>query len=174
MAAKKESALTAILPRLKTTDISPLIKIAGVILPRVLDGFIKSLNERQRRAIDKVMPAGGGKKIYFQLVGTPTPPIVIEMAQPVKIIIMSEKEVRQQKIKGIRLTIEDILLLSQGRSLGNMLKLSWRLKGQTFAMLSIMWMFAPLLRLGPSGLRDMRNKLASRWKPVTDLFAGRK
>jgi len=171
MAVKKESALAAMLPRLNATDISPLIKIGGLILPRVLDPFLKSLDEKQKSAMDKVMPAGGGKKIYFQLVGTPTPPIVIEMAQPVKMSTMSEKEVRQQRIKGIRLTIDDIQLLAKGRTPGNMLKLLWRLKGQTFTILGILWMFAPLLRLGPSGLKDMGNKLTSKWKPLFNLFA---
>ena len=171
MAVKKESALAAMLPRLKTTDISPLIKIAGLILPRVVDGFLKSLDKRQKNAMDKVMPAGGGKKIFLHLMGTPTPPIVIEMAQPMKISTMSEKEVRQQRIKGIRLTIDDIQLLAKGRTPGNMLKLFLRLKGQTFTILAILWMFAPLLRLGPSGLKDMGNKLTSKWKPLLDLFA---
>ena len=174
MAVKKESAVAAMSPQLKalkTTDISPLIRMAGLILPRVLDGFLKSLDKKQRSAMDKVMPAGGKKKIYLQLVGTPTPPIVIGMAQPVKISTMSEKEVRRQRIKGIRLTIDDIQLLTKGRTIGNMLKLFWRLKGQTFTILGILWMFAPLLRLGPSGLKDMGNKLTSKWKPLLDLFA---
>jgi hypothetical protein len=171
MAVKKESALAAMLPRLKTTDLSPLIKIAGVMLPRVLDPFLKSLDKKQKNAMDKVMPASGGKKIYLQLVGTPTPPIMIELAQPVKISTISEKDVKQRKIKGIRLTIDDIQLLAKGRNLGNMLKLFWRLKGQMFTILGILWMFAPLLRLGPSGLKDMGNKLMSKWKPLLDLFA---
>jgi len=171
MAMKKESALAAMLPRLKTTDISPLVKMAGLILPLVLDGFLKKLDRRQRSAIDRVIPVGGTKKIYLQLVDTPTPPIVIGMAQPMKISTMSEKEVKQQRIKGIRLTIDDILLLTRGRTLGNMLKLFWRLKGQMFTILGILWMFAPLLRLSPSGLKDMGNKLTSKWKPLLDLFA---
>ena len=171
MVVKKESALAAMLPRLKTTDISPLIKLAGLMLPRVLDTFLKSLDKKQRSAMDKVMPVGGEKKIYLQLVGTPTPPIVIQMAQPVKMSTMSEKDVKQQKIKGIRLTIDDIQLLAKGRSLGNMLKLFWRLKGQMCTILRILWMFAPLLLLGPSGLKDMRNKLTSKLKPLLDLFA---
>jgi hypothetical protein len=174
MAVKKESALAEILPRLKTTDISPLIKMAALILPPVFDGFLKSLDKRQRRAIDKIMPAGGEKKIYLQLVGTPTPPIVFGMAQPIRMSTMAEKDVKQQKIKGIRLTIEDIQLLAKGQSLGNLLKLLWRLKGQMCTILGILWMFAPLLRLGPSGLRDMRNKLILRWKPLLDVFAQRR
>jgi hypothetical protein len=171
MSVKKESALAAMLPRLKTTDLSPLIKMGGVMLPRVLDPFLKSLDEKQKKAMDKVMPPGGGKKIFLHLMGTPTPPIVIEMAQPMKMSTMSEKDVKQQKIKGIRLTIEDIQLLSKGRNLCNMLKLLWRLKGQMFTILGILWMFMPLLRLGPSGLKDMGNKLMSKWKPLLDLFA---
>ena len=171
MAVKKESALAAILPRLKTTDISPLIKMAGFMLPCILDPFLKSLDEKQKNAMDKVMPPGGGKKIFLHLMGTPTPPIVIEMAQPVKMSTMSEKDVKQQKIKGIRLTIDDLQLLAKGRSLGNMLKLLWRLKGQMCTILRISWMFVPLLRLRPSGLKDMGNKLTSKWKPLLDLFA---
>jgi hypothetical protein len=171
MAVKKESALVAVLPRLKNTDISPLVKVAGIMLPRILDPFFKSLDKKQKKAIDKVMPPGKGKKIYVHLVGTPTPPIVIGMAQPMKLSTMAEKEVKQQKMKGIRLTIEDIQLLAKGRNLGNMLKFLWRIKGQMFTILGILWMFTPLLLLGPSGLKDMRNKLTSRWKPLLDLFA---
>jgi hypothetical protein len=121
--------------------------------------------------MDKVMPAGEGKKIYVHLTGTPTPPVVVELAQPMKMSTMAEKEVKQQKIKGIRLTVEDIQLLAKGRNLGNMLRLTWRLRGQMFTILGILWMFAPLLRLGPSGLKDMGHKLTSRWKPLLDLFA---
>lgn len=171
MAVKKESALAAMLPRLKTTDISPLINMGGLIMPRILDGFLKSLDEKQRSAMDKVMPVGGEKKIYLHLVDTPTPPIVIGMAQPMKMSPMPLKDVKQQRIKGIRLTIDDIQLLAEGQNLCNMLKLSWRLKGQMFTMLGILWMFAPLLRLGPSGLKDMGSKLTTKWKPLLDLFA---
>ncbi len=171
MAVKKESALAAMLPRLKTTDLSPLVRMASVMVPRILDTFFKSLDKKQKRAMDKVMPPGKGKKIYLHLTGTPTPPIVVELAQPMKLGTMAEKEVKQQKIKGIRLTIDDIQLLAKGRTLGNILRLFWRLKGQTFTILGILWMFAPLLRLGPSGLKDMGNKLTSRWKPLLDLFA---
>ena len=170
MAEKKESAVAAMLPRLKATDLSPLIKIAGGILPRVLDGFLASLDKKQRSAIDRVIPVAGKKKIYFQLVGSPTPPIVIEMAQPLKISTMSEREVRQQRITGIRLNIDDVQLLAEGRTRGTMLKLVWRLKGQTFTILGIFWMFAPLLRLGPSGLKEMGNKLTSQLKPLLGLL----
>jgi hypothetical protein len=171
MAAKKESALAAMLPRLKTTDISPLVRVASAMAPRILDPFFKSLDKKQKKAMDRVMPAGKGKRIYLHLTGTPTPPIVVELAQPMKLSTMAENEVKQQKIKGIRLTVEDIQLLAKGRNLGNMLRLSWGLKGQMFTILGILWMFAPLLLLGPSNLKDMRNKLTSRWKPLLDLFS---
>ncbi len=171
MTVKKESALAAMLPRLKTTDLSPLIKMASGMVPRVLDTFFKSLDKKQKRAVDKVMPPGKGKKIYLHLTGTPTPPIVVELAQPMKISTVPEKDVKQQKIKGIRLTIDDIQLLAKGPKLGNMLKLLWRLKGQMFTILGIMWMFTPLLRLGPSGLKDMVKKLMTTAKPLLDLFA---
>ena len=174
MAAKKKSALVAILPRLKTTDISPLVRVASVMVPPIMNGFFRSLDEKQKKAMDKVMPAGKGKKIYLHLTGTPTPPIVVELAQPLKLATMPEREVRQQKMKGIKLTVEDIQLLAKGRNFGNMLILCWRLKGQMFTVLGIMWSFMPLLLLGPSGLKDMRNKLTSRWKPLFDLFAGSK
>ncbi len=70
-----------------------------------------------------------------------------------------------------RLTVADIQLLARGRDFGNMLRLSWRLKGQMLTILSILWMFRPLLLLGPSGLKDMGRKLTSRWKPLLDLFS---
>ena len=171
MATKKESALAAIRQRLKTTDLSPFIRIASGIVPRILDSFLKSLDEKQKGAVDKVMPPGQGKKIYVHLIDTPTPPIVVELAQPMKISTMPEKDVKKQKIKGIRLTIDDILLLVKGRTLGNMLKLLWRLKGQMFTIFGIGCMFMPLLRLGPSGLKDMGNRLTSKWKPLRDVFA---
>jgi hypothetical protein len=171
MATNKESALARILLKLKTIDLSPLIRMASGIVPRVLDPFIKSLDEKEKSAIDKVMPPGEGKKIYIHLVDTATPPIVVELAQPVKISTMPEKDVRQQKIKGIRLTTDDLQLLAKGRSRGNMLKLFWRFKGQMFTVLGIIWMFMPLLRLGPSGLKNMGSKLTAKWKPLLDFFA---
>jgi hypothetical protein len=169
--ADKSSALAAMLPRLKKTDLSPLVSMASGLVPRVLDPFFKSLDEKEKRAIDKVMPPGKGNRIYIHLVDTATPPIVLELAQPMKMTTMPEKDVRQKEIKGIRLTTADIQLLAKGPSPGTTLRLFWRFKGQTFTLLSIVWMFMPLLRLGPSGLREMGNKLTSRWKPLLDLFA---
>jgi len=169
--ADKSSALAAVLPKLKKTDLSPFVRLASGLAPRVLDPFFKSLDEKERRAIDKVMPPGKGKKIYIHLTDTPTPPIVIELAQPMRISTMPEKDVKQQNIEGIRLTTDDILLLAKGRSRANTLRLLWRFKGQMPTMLGIVWMFMPLLRLGRSGLRNMGNKLTARWKPLLDLFS---
>ncbi len=168
--AVKNDAMLPQLKALKTTDISPLIRMAGLMLPRVLDGFLASLDEKQKCAFDKIMPVGGEKKMYLQLTDTPTPPIVIGMAQPPKMNTLSEDEVRRQHIKGIRLAMDDLQLLAEGQTLGNMLRLVWRLKGQTFTILGILRMFGPLLRLGPAGLRDLRNKMASRFKPLLDLL----
>ena len=56
------------LPQLKAlqkNDISPLVRMAGVMLPRMLDGFLKSLDEKQKNAFDKVMPVGGEKRIFL-------------------------------------------------------------------------------------------------------------
>ena len=68
------------------------------------------------------------------------------------------------------MTTDDIELLAKGTTPGNMLKLYWRLKLQTFTILSILWTFVPVLRLGRSGLKDMGNKLASKLKPLLDIY----
>jgi hypothetical protein len=163
----------AMLPQLKaiqTTDLSPLIRMAGAMLPRILDSFIKSLDAKQKGAFDKVLPAGGEKKLYLHLTGTPTPPVVVCLARPVKMSTLAEKEVRAQGIKGVRLTVEDLQILAGGLSLGALLRLGWRLKGQAFTLLGILWMFGPILLLGPSELRDLQDKATTRFKPLLDLL----
>jgi hypothetical protein len=164
----KNDVMLPQLKALKTTDISPLIRMAGLMVPRVLNGFLPSLDEKQKNAFDKVMPVGGEKKIYVQLVGTPTPPIVIGLAQPPKMSILPEKGIKEQQIKGIRLTVDDLQLLVDRR----MLNFIWHLRGQYFTILSMLPMFAPFLRLGPSGLKDMANKMKAHFKPVLDLLPG--
>jgi hypothetical protein len=166
----KNEEMSPQLKALKTTDISILVRMGGLMLPRALDGFLVTLDKKQKSAFDKVMPVGGEKRIYLQLMGTPTPPIVIGMAQPLKMSTMPETEVKQQQIRGIRLTINDLQLLSDGRTLGNMLRLVWRLKGQTFTILGILQLFGPFLWLGPAELRDMSNKMKSHFKPLLDLM----
>jgi hypothetical protein len=168
--AIKTDVLLPQLKAIKTTDLSPLIRMAGAMLPRVLDGFIKSLDAKQKAAFDKVLPVGGEKKIYLHLVDTPTPPIVVCLAQPVKMSTLAEKEVKGQGIKGVRLTVDDLQVLAGGLSLGTLLRLGWRLKGQAFTLLGILWMFGPMLLLGPSELRDLQDKAATRFKPLFDLL----
>lgn len=170
MARKKASPMAGILPRLWSTDMTPLIRVAGVMMPRVLDGFLASLDEKERRAIDRVMPPGGGKMMYVQLVGSPTPPIVVEMAQPLKVTTLPEGEVRAQEIRGIRLRCNDVVLLADGLNLRNILRLSWRLRGQWITTLRLLWTFMPLLRLGRSGMRDMQAKLNARLGPLLGLL----
>jgi len=169
MAVKNDTMMPQ-LKALKTTDLSPLINISGLMVPRLLNGFLPCLDKKQKSAFDKVMPLGGGKKIFLQLVGTPTPPIVIGMAQPLTMGTLSENEVRQQQIRGIRLKLDDLQPLAKGQTLGNMLKFGWRIKGQLFTILGIMWMFSPFLGLGPAELRDMRNKMTTHFKPMLDLL----
>jgi hypothetical protein len=169
MASKKNTMLPQ-LKALKTTDLSPLVRMGGVMLPRALAGFLPSLDEKQKSAFDQVMPVGGEKKMYLQVLDSPTPPIVVGMAQPLKMSTVPEDEVRQQKIRGIRLTVDDLQLLVEGLTLGNVLRLFWRLKAQLFSILCLLWMFVPFLRLGPARLKDLGNKAATHFKPLLDLL----
>jgi len=162
----KNNAMSAQLEALKKTDLSPLIRMSGLVMPKMIDGFLQTLDVKQRSAFDKVMPRGGEKRIYLHLVSTPTPPIVVRMAQPINMNIIPEHELRQQQIKGIRLTIEDLRLLTERR----ILRLFWRLKGQFGTFLSLAGMFVPFVLLGPGGLRDLQNKAKIHFKPLTDLM----
>jgi hypothetical protein len=83
---------------------------------------------------------------------------------------MTEKDIKQQQIKGVRLTTVDLQLLAGGLTPGNMLKLFWRLKGQWGALLSMLPMVWPFIQLGPAELRDMGEKFSTRFKPLLDLF----
>jgi hypothetical protein len=165
MDVKKEAMLPQ-LKALKTNDISPLIRMAGLMAPRLLDAFLPKLDEKQRKAFDKVLPVGGQKKLYAQLVGTPTPPIVIEMAQPIKMRVVSENEVSRQEIKWIKLTVEDLQVITERR----ILKIFWRLKSQIGTLLSLFGMFAPFILLGPAELKDLKNKAKTHFKPMLDLL----
>jgi hypothetical protein len=170
MAEKKASPIADILPRLWATDMTLLIKMSGIIVPRLFDSLLTSLDEKQRKAIDKVLPAKGGKRMYVQLVGSPTPPIVVELAQPLRMSTMPEKEVREQGMKGIRLTCDDALLAARGMNAGAMLRLLWHLKGQLLTMLRISWTFLPLLRLGRTGLKDIQDKTNAKTAPLLGLL----
>jgi len=163
---EKKDGMSSQLKALKTTDISPLIRMSGLMMPRMLGVFLPKLDEKQRNAFDKVMPVGGQKKFYVQLVGTPTPPIVIEMAQPLKMSVVSENDVRKQEIKGIKLTVLDLQALTERR----IVKFLWHLKGQIVTLLSLSGMFIPFILLGPGELKDLQKRAMTHFKPVLDLL----
>ncbi len=171
--AKREVPLMAMLSRLKTVDISSLVGLAGRLLPRMLDGWLQGLDEKQRRAVESVLPAGGQRRLYLHVVDSPTPPLVVRMARPPELGTVSERELEQRPrgMRGLRMTTDDLRLLIGDRKPGSVLRLLWRLKGQTISLLGIAGMLAPLLRLGPSGLRDLGHSLTGRWKPLLDLLA---
>jgi hypothetical protein len=165
-----KSPLAKMLPRLYYTDMTLLVKLSGFILPRILGSFVASLDEKERKAFDKVLPVSGGKRIFLQLLGSPTPPIVVELAQPLRVSTMSEKKVRLQGIRGIRLTYDDVTLAAGGLTLSGGLRIMWHLKGQLFTVLRISWTFLPLLRLGRSGMKDVQDKLNSTTAPLMGLL----
>jgi hypothetical protein len=154
------------LKALKTTDLSPLIKMSQLMIPRMLNVFLETLTQKERNVFDKVMPVGGQRKIYTCLAGTPTPPIVIQLAQPLQLTTMPEEEVKEQNIKGIKLNINDMDLLTEGR----MGKFLWRNKGQIGTVLGLSGIFVPFIKLGPRGLKDLKNKALTHFKPILDLM----
>ena len=166
----KSDALSPQLKALKQTNLSQMIKMAGVMTPRVFKSFVKTLNEKQKAAFDKIMPVGEGKKIFVHLTDTPTPPIVVELAQPMKIATVAEDKVKQQQLKGIKLTVDDLQILANGLKLGSILKFAWRIKGQLFTLVGMMKTFWPLIRLGPGELKDLQNKAMTHFKPLLDLL----
>ncbi len=155
---------------LKKTDLSPLIRMAGGMLPRIMEGALGCLNPKQRGAFDQVMPVGGERKIYLHLVGTPTPPIVLALSHPLKVSTLPEKEIKNQKLRGIKVAVDDLRIVAEKQSLGNLLKFGWRLKGQTFTILRMIPVFWPFIRLGPAELRDMAKRMGTRFKPLLDLL----
>jgi hypothetical protein len=154
------------LKAIKKTDLSFFVRMGGMMAPKMIDAFLPCLDEKQKAAFNKVMPVGGTKKIFMQLVGTPTPPIVVEIGQPLKMDLMAESEVKAQKIKGIRLNIEDLQALMERR----IFKLLWQLKGQLGTLLSLSGLAMPLIQLGPRELKDLQNKAMTHFKPVLDMM----
>jgi len=139
-------------------------------LPNVFDNLVADFSEEQKKAIDKVLPPGGKKKLYIWLVGSATQPIVVGMAQPISITTMPERDIENQKIKGLKLELDDIMPLTKGQTLGNMLKVVWRLKGQMRTLISIGWSFMPILRLGRANFEDMKSKMTSKMEPLRKLM----
>jgi hypothetical protein len=162
----KTEQLSPQMKALKTTDLSSMIIMGGLMAPRMISAFLPKLTEKQRAAINKVMPASGGKKFYTHLVGTATPPIVIEMGQPLKMGVMTESEVRKLGIKGLRLTVEDLQPLTE-KKIGRFI---WRIKGQLGTLLSLSGLAGPLIQLGPAELKDMKNRAMTHFKPLLDMM----
>lgn len=154
------------LEALKITDLSPLIKMSGLMVPRLLTVFLETLTQKERDVFNKVMPVNGQQKIYTHLAGTPTPPIVISLTQPLQMTTMSEAEVENFKIKGIKLDVNDLDLLTEG----HMGKFLWRIKGQLGSVLGLSGIFTPFIKLGPRGLKDLKNKALTHFKPLLDLM----
>lgn len=160
------NALSPQMKALKTTDLSSMIRMSNLMVPRMLGVFLPKLDEKQRMAFDKAMPPGGTKKFYCHLVGTPTPPIVITLAQPLVMDVLSEDEVKKQGIKGIKLTLEDLQVLTE-KKIGKMI---WRLKGQLGSLLGLSGTFMPFVGLGPGGIKDMQQKAMTHFKPLLDMM----
>ena len=165
-----DQTLSSQMRTLQKTDLSTMIRMAGAMAPRLIKGFLPKLDEKQRKAFDEVMPVEGQKKIFINLTDSPTPPIVVGMAHPLKIFTSTEKKIEEKKIKGLRLSTHDLQVLTGGLTLGNMLKFLWRLKGQIFTLFSIGTMFMPFLRLGTASLKDLQNKAKTHFKPLFNLL----
>lgn len=160
-------------PRVKAlmkTDLSQIVKMSGLMVPKLMNGFLPKLDSKQRKAFDKVMPVNGNKKFYIHLSGTPTPPIMIKMAQPLKMKVVSEEKVKNEKIRGLVLT-PDKIQLAMEKKYGRLL---WGIKGQIGTLISIMGMFKPFVSLGPKGIKDIQNKAIAHFKPLVDMMPGAK
>lgn len=164
----KEIVLSRQIRALKTTDLSPFIRMSGVLTPRMLAGFMKTLDSKQKNAFDKVMPIGGQKKFYIQIVDAITPPIVIQMAQPLQMSVLSENEVKAQMIKGVRFTLEDLQIVKEKR----IVRFLWRIKSQIGRLIGLSRMFMPFIMLGPSGIKDLKMKAMTHFKPLLDMMPG--
>jgi hypothetical protein len=164
--ADKEIVLSSQMKALKKTDLSPMIRMSGIMAPRLISGFLPKLDEKQRTAFDKSLPIGGEKRIFIHIAGTPTPPIVTHLAQPLKMSIMSTDEVKKLGIKGITLTVED-LQLAKEKKFG---KLMWRLRGQLGTMIGLSGVAMPFIKLGPKGIQDIKAKAMKHFKPLMEFM----
>lgn len=158
--------MTAQIKALKSTDLTPMIRMSGLMAPRMLKVFIETLTQKEKAAFDKAMPVGGTKMIYVHLVGTPTPPIVIGFAQPMIMTTMTEAEVKEQKLKGIRLSLQDVQLATEKK----MGKFLFHNLGQLGTMLGLTSSFTPFLKLGPYGIMELKNKAMKHFKPLMDMM----
>ena len=168
MGAKKLSVFEMLRsggPLLKTADLSTMIDGTAPYLVNIFQDFLASLNEKERHTIDKVLPKRGGRRFYINLAGTPTKPIVIEITQPPNLGTMSENDVKKQGIMGIDVPLDSLLALAESKTLGNVLRMMGQFgrPRQILNVLRIIWMFAPLLRLGYGGLKGIYRKLAAQF-----------
>jgi len=162
----KAMELSPQIKALQSVDLSPMIGVGSLLVPRMLGVFLPTLNQKQRNAFEKVMPVGGKKKFYVKIVGSPTPYIVMEMAQPMKMSVMQEDEVKKLGIKGIKMTPSDLQAASE-RKMG---KLLWSLKGQIGSLMSISGIFMPIVFLGPGEIKDLIRRAMTHFKPLLDMM----
>jgi hypothetical protein len=157
---------------LKRKNLRGIVLLSNKFVPKLIGGFLPKLSDKQRRAFDKVMPEGGKKRIYFQLLGTPTPPIVVHLAQPLYVDVMTEEQIAEEGMKGLVLQVDELPSLmasiSGSKDIVGALK---GLKGQALAMLSLMRIFAPLVSLGPSEIKDLRIRAMKHFKPLLSLLS---
>jgi hypothetical protein len=157
---------------LKRKNLKGMILLSNKFLPKLISGFLPHLSDKQRRAFDKVMPIGGHKRIYLQILGTPTPPIVVSLAQPLCVAVMTEDEVKAEAIKGIKIQVDDIpMLMASVSGSGDIFGALKGLKGQTGAVLSLMPTFAPLISMGPSEMKDLQVRAKKHFKPFLDFVS---
>ena len=75
-------------------------------------------------------------------------------------------EVEQQRLKGIRINVEDIQLITEKKT-G---KFIWRIKSQLGTILGMSGMFTPFIALGPKGIKELKNKAMAHFKPLMDMI----
>lgn len=156
---------------LQSMNLSLLVPVASLMMPRLMKNYIESLNPRQKKALDKVMPEGGDKKFYFQITDSPTPPILVELSQPPKLSTISLQEANERHIPGISLTTSDLQLLAEGLNAETMVMLLRHLDAQGTTLLDVLRLFMPLLQLGPKQLKDMGAKLKVQLNPLLGLLS---
>ncbi|MCL1797106.1 MAG: hypothetical protein FWG24_02115 [Eggerthellaceae bacterium] len=156
---------------LKRKNLKGMILLSNKFTPRLMGGFLPKLSDKQQKAFNKVMPKEGQKKIYFQLLGSPTPPIVVHLAQPLFVDVMSEDEVKAAGFKGIKLQVDDLPgIMASVSGSGDIFGALKGLKGQTSSVLSMMSIFSPFVSLGPAEIKDLQVRAKKHFKPILDMM----
>ncbi|MCL1890477.1 MAG: hypothetical protein FWG00_00355 [Coriobacteriia bacterium] len=161
--------IDTVIDNLKKNDYTTNIRAANAQLPQLCNNFLASLDEKQRKAVDKVFSPNGKKKLYVQLVDMPTPPVVVTLAQPAVFEVVPEVDVAKAGIAGLKLTADDLKTLLANKS-GDIASALSGLKGQTMTVLGILAIFAPLLMLGQAELADIAKKAGEHFAPLGKLF----